>query len=237
MDYLEFEKVFKEECEKNNIKEENIEVFYNYMKSLLEWNEKINVTAIKDEKEFIVKHFVDSLTISELVDSNKRIIDIGTGAGFPGIPLKIHDDTLNITLVDSVNKKVTVLNSIIEELKLNNIEAIHTRAEDLANQSDYREGFDYAVSRAVANMTTLVEYLLPFVKVGGKVICMKGPNYNEELEASRKAIEILGGQIESVMQFNISSELERNVVIIKKIKTTPKKYPRGQGKPLRIPIV
>lgn len=237
MDYLEFKKVFKEECERNNIKEDNIETFYKYMKTLLEWNEKINVTAIKDEKEFIVKHFVDSLTISELVDSNKKIIDIGTGAGFPGIPLKIHDDSLNVTLVDSVNKKVTVLNSVIEELKLNSIEALHTRAEDLANQIDYRECFDYAVSRAVANMTTLVEYLLPFVKVGGKVICMKGPNYSEELESSRKAIEVLGGQIESVMQFNISSELERNVVIINKVKNTPKKYPRGQGKPLRMPIV
>lgn len=237
MEYNEFEKVFKEECLKNNINNLiNVDKFYKYMKSLLEWNEKINVTAIKDEKEFIVKHFVDSLTIAELVRGNKRIIDVGTGAGFPGIPLKLFNEQLNVTLIDSVNKKITVLNNIINELKLDNIEALHMRAEDLAKDSNYRECFDIATSRAVANMTTLVEYLIPFVKINGYIICMKGPNFEEELENSKKAINILGGKVEEIQSFNIGNELERNIIIIKKVKNTPAKYPRGQGKPLREPI-
>lgn len=238
MEYIEFENIFKEECTKNNIiiKEEKTKYFFDYMKYLLDWNEKINLTAIKDEKEFIVKHFVDSLTISELVGDNKRIIDVGTGGGFPGIPLKLLNENLNVSLVDSVNKKIMVLNDIINKMKLDNIEAIHTRAEDLAQNKDYRESFDIATSRAVSNMNTLVEYLLPFVKVGGHVICMKGPGYEEELNSSKKAIEILGGKIESIKELKVSNDLDRNIIIIKKIKNTNMKYPRGQGKPLREPI-
>lgn len=237
MEYLEFEKIFKEECLKNNIQEfNNVDKFYKYMKLLLEWNEKINLTAIKDEKEFIIKHFVDSLMVNYLVKGKKRIIDVGTGAGFPGIPLKLFNEEQNVTLIDSVNKKVNVLNNIIEELNLKNVEAIHTRAEDLAQNKVYRENFDIAVSRAVANMTTLVEYLIPFVKVGGYIICMKGPNFEEELNESKNAIKILGGELEKVECFNINGQLERNVIIIKKIKNTPNKYPRGQGKPLKMPI-
>ena len=238
MEYIEFENIFKEECIKNNIlfKEEKIKFFYDYMKYLLDWNEKINLTAIKEEKEFIVKHFVDSLSISEIVGDNKRIIDVGTGGGFPGIPLKLLNENLNVSLVDSVNKKIMVLNDIINKMKLNNIEAIHTRAEDLAKNKEYREGFDIAVSRAVSNMNTLVEYLLPFVKIGGYVVCMKGPGYEEELNASKKAIEILGGKIEEIKELKVSDELDRNIIIIKKIKSTSSKYPRGQGKPLREPL-
>lgn len=238
MEYIEFQNIFKEECNKNNIsiREEKIKLFYDYMKYLLEWNEKINLTAIKDEKEFVVKHFVDSLTISEIVGDNKRIIDVGTGGGFPGIPLKLSKENLDVTLIDSVNKKVMVLNDIINKMNLSNIEAIHTRAEDLAQNKEYREDFDIAVSRAVSNMNTLVEYLIPFVKVGGYVICMKGPGYEEELEASKNAINILGGQIEEIKEMQINNELIRNIVIIKKIKSTNTKYPRGQGKPLREPI-
>ena len=238
MEYIEFENIFKDECIKNNIfiKEEKIESFYNYMKYLLDWNEKINLTAITNEKEFIVKHFVDSLTISEIVGDNKRIIDIGTGGGFPGIPLKLLNENLNVSLIDSVNKKIMVLNDIINKMKLENIEAIHIRAEDLAQNPNYREGFDFAVSRAVSNLNTLVEYLLPFVKIGGYAICMKGPGYDEELEASKNAIEKLGGKVEKIKEIKVSKELDRNIVIIKKIKKTDKKYPRGQGKPLREPI-
>lgn len=238
MEYIEFENIFKEECIKNNIliKEEKIKLFYDYMKYLLDWNEKINLTAIKEEKEFIVKHFVDSLSISEIVGDNKRIIDVGTGGGFPGIPLKLLNENLNVSLVDSVNKKIMVLNDIINKMKLNNIEAIHTRAEDLAKKKEYREGFDIAVSRAVSNMNTLVEYLLPFVKIGGYVVCMKGPGYEEELNASKTAIEILGGKIEEIKELKVSDELDRNIIIIKKIKSTSSKYPRGQGKPLREPL-
>ncbi len=238
MEYIEFENIFKKECIKNNIniKEEKIKLFYDYMKYLLDWNEKINLTAIKEEKEFIVKHFVDSLSISEIVGDNKRIIDVGTGGGFPGIPLKLLNENLNVSLVDSVNKKIMVLNDIINKMKLNNIEAIHTRAEDLAQNKEYREGFDIAVSRAVSNMNTLVEYLLPFVKIGGYVVCMKGPGYEEELNSSKKAIEILGGKIEDIKELKVSDELDRNIIIIKKIKNTNSKYPRGQGKPLREPL-
>lgn len=238
MEYIEFENIFKEECIKNNIniKEEKIKAFYDYMKYLLDWNEKINLTAIKDEKEFIVKHFVDSLTIGELVGDNKRIIDVGTGGGFPGIPLKLLNENLDVSLVDSVNKKIMVLNDIINKMKLDKIEAIHTRAEDLAQKENYRESFDIATSRAVSNMNTLVEYLLPFVKVGGYVICMKGPGYEEELSTSRNAIEILGGKIEDIKELKVSDELDRNIIIIKKVKNTNKKYPRGQGKPLREPL-
>jgi 16S rRNA (guanine527-N7)-methyltransferase len=237
MEYSEFKEIFNEECKKNNISNVvNVDKFYKYMNLLLEWNEKINLTAIKDEKEFIVKHFIDSITINELVKDKKRIIDVGTGAGFPGIPLKLLNDKQNITLIDSVNKKVNVLNNIITELNLENIEALHVRAEDLSKNENYREKFDVAVSRAVANMTTLVEYLIPFVKVGGFVICMKGPNFEEELENSKKAINILGGKVDLVESFNIDEDLERNIIKIKKIKSTPNKYPRGQGKPLKEPL-
>jgi 16S rRNA (guanine527-N7)-methyltransferase len=237
MEYIEFEKIFKEECEKNNISNViNIDLFYKYMNLLLDWNEKINLTAITDEKEFIVKHFIDSLIINSYIKESKRIIDVGTGAGFPGIPLKLFNEKQNFTLIDSVNKKVNVLNDIITKLKLENIEAIHTRAEDLAKDKNYRESFDVAVSRAVSNMTTLVEYLIPFVKVGGIVICMKGPNFEEELEESKKAINLFGGKIEKIDKYFINEEIERNVIIIKKVKSTSPKYPRGQGKPLKEPI-
>jgi 16S rRNA (guanine527-N7)-methyltransferase len=237
MEYIEFEKMFKEECEKNNISNViNIDLFYKYMSLLLDWNEKINLTAITDEKEFIVKHFIDSLIINSYIKESKRIIDVGTGAGFPGIPLKLFNEKQNFTLIDSVNKKINVLNDIISKLKLENIEAIHTRAEDLAKDKNYRESFDVAVSRAVSNMTTLVEYLIPFVKVGGIVICMKGPNFEEELEESKKAINLFGGKIEKIDKYFINEEIERNVIIIKKVKSTSPKYPRGQGKPLKEPI-
>lgn len=238
MEYIEFENIFKNECTKNNINivEENIKLFYDYMKYLLNWNEKINLTAIKDEKEFIVKHFIDSLTISEFLGDNKRIIDVGTGGGFPGIPLKLLNDSLNISLIDSVNKKIMVLKDIINKMNLENVEALHTRAEDLAQNKDYRECFDVAVSRAVSNMNTLVEYLLPFVKIGGYVICMKGPGYEEELNSSKNAIDVLGGSIENIKEIKISDDLIRNIVLIKKVKSTSNKYPRGQGKPLREPI-
>lgn len=237
MDYNEFEKIFRQECKKNNIPNpKNINLFYKYMKLLLEWNTKVNLTAIKNENEFIIKHFIDSLTINSLIEGKKKVIDIGSGAGFPGVPLKLFNVEQFYTLVDSVNKKVNVLNDIIEKLKLDNIEALHTRAEELAQDINYREKFDVAVSRAVSNMTTLVEYLIPFVKINGIIICMKGPNFKEELNDSNKAIDILGGKIEQIESFNINEELERNIIVIRKVRNTPKLYPRGQGKPLKEPI-
>jgi 16S rRNA (guanine527-N7)-methyltransferase len=238
MEKNEFLEFMKEECEKNNIQisNEEIEKLYIYMKEILEWNEKVNVTAIKDEKEFIVKHFIDSLTIEKYITNGEKVLDIGTGAGFPGIPIKITKNKSHVDLVDSVNKKLNVIRDIIPKIKLEDIECIHTRAEDLAKNVKYRESYDVVTSRAVANLTTLVEYMLPFVKVGGKIICMKGPNVEEELTESKKAISILGGKIEQIENINIDSDYERNIIIIKKEKPTPKQYPRGQGKPLKEPI-
>lgn len=238
MEKNEFLEFMKEECEKNNIQisNEEIEKLYIYMKEILEWNEKVNVTAIKDEKEFIVKHFIDSLTIEKYITNGEKVLDIGTGAGFPGIPIKITKNKSHVDLVDSVNKKLNVIRDIIPKIKLEDIECIHIRAEDLAKNVKYRESYDVVTSRAVANLTTLVEYMLPFVKVGGKIICMKGPNVEEELEKSKKAISILGGKIEQIENINIDSDYERNIIIIKKEKPTPKQYPRGQGKPLKEPI-
>lgn len=235
MEYKGFEELFHKELLRNNIKDvKNEEKFYKYMKILLEWNEKINLTAIKDENEFIIKHFIDSLTINKYINKNNNIIDVGTGAGFPGLPIKLFHEELSVTLLDSVRKKVNVLNDIIQKLDLKDIEAVHSRAEDFAKNN--RESYDVAVSRAVANMSTLVEYLIPFVKINGIVICMKGPNFEEELKFAKNAINTLGGKIEKIESINIDEELERNIIIIKKVKETPKQYPRGNAKPLKEPI-
>lgn len=238
MDFKEFEKLFIEECKRNNINIEdiNIEKFYNYMLGIIEWKDKINVTAITEKKEFLVKHFIDSLTISRFIEDGKRLIDIGTGAGFPGIPLKIAYPNMEVTLIDSVNKKLNVIREVSNSIKLDKLEIIHSRAEDLANNSKYREQYDYVTTRAVSNLSTIAEYMIPFLKIGGKAICMKGPNYEDELKDAEKAISILGGKIEKVENLLISNEIERNIIIISKIKSTPNKYPRSQGKPLKEPI-
>lgn len=238
MDLQEFQEIFNQECDKNNIEFDNkkCEYLYKYMKLILEWNEKINVTAIKNEKEFVVKHFIDSLTINSLIKDEKRLLDIGTGAGFPGIPLKLYNPDIEVTLIDSVNKKITVLNDVIQKLNLDKIEALHIRAEELAKDLNYRENFDIVTTRAVSSLVTISEYMLPFVKIGGRAICMKGPNIEQELEDSKKAIKLLGGEIERIDKFNINNEIERNLIIIKKISKTNNKYPRGQGKPVKEPI-
>ena len=238
MELEEFCKVFEKEIFDNKIilKERELEKYYIYMKEIIAWNEKINVTAITDEKEFLVKHLIDSLTINGLVGDGKKLIDIGTGAGFPGIPLKIANPELEVTLIDSVNKKLNVIRDISEKMNLEKIEIIHTRAEDLAIQKAYREQFDFATTRAVSRLNTIAEYMLPFVRVGGKAICMKGPAVSEEIEEARKAIAVLGGKIERVEKIVIDDEFERNIVIISKEKSTPKQYPRGKGKPAKEPI-
>lgn len=238
MEFVKFKKIFLEELEENNLKldENKIKTFYDYMLGILDWNEKINVTAIKDEREFIRKHFIDSLTICNDIKDGENVIDIGTGAGFPGIPIKIAKENSKVTLIDSVNKKLNVIRNVSNNIKLQNLEIIHTRAEDLANKEEYREKFDVVTTRAVSNFSTIAEYMLPFIKVGGKAICMKGPNFKEELEASKKAIDVLGGEISSIRTEIISEDFERNIIIINKVKNTPKKFPRGQGKPLKEPI-
>lgn len=238
MDLKEFNELFEKEILKNKISLNinDYEKLYIYMKEIIEWNEKINVTAITDEEEFLVKHLIDSLTINRFVGSGKTLIDIGTGAGFPGIPIKIANPEMEVTLIDSVNKKLNVIRDVSEKLKLNKLNIIHTRAEDLAMQKEYREKFDFATTRAVSRLNTIAEYMLPFVKIGGEAICMKGPNVIEEIEESKNAIEILGGEITRVEKIVLDDEYERNIVVIAKKKSTPKQYPRGKGKPAKEPI-
>ena len=217
--------------------EEQLEQFYKYMNLLIEWNEKINLTAIIEPKEIILKHFIDSLTIIKYMEPNKTLIDIGTGAGFPGIPVKILRKDLKITLLDSLNKRIKFLNEVIEKLSLKNITTTHARIEEYAKNKEYREKFDIVTSRAVANLTTLTEYMLPMVKVKGKAICMKGADVDEEMLKSKNSIKILGGKIYKVEEFKLpKSEYKRNLIIIEKTNTTPNKYPRKPGIPSKEPL-
>ena len=176
MDKILFCKHLKIEAEKINIKlnDKQLEKFYNYMNLLIEWNEKINLTAITEPNEVIIKHFIDSLTASKYIEDNKSIVDVGTGAGFPGLPLAIYNDNYNITLVDSLNKRINFLNEVTNQLEIKNVTSIHSRAEEFGKNKQCREKYDVAVSRAVAQLNILVEYLLPTIKVGGKCTCMKG---------------------------------------------------------------
>lgn len=188
---------------KISITEDKIEKFYIYMQLLLEWNEKINLTAIIKPEEIITKHFVDCLTILPEIPLNSKVIDVGSGAGFPGIPLKIIREDIDILLLDSLNKRIQFLNEIIYQLKLKKIQAVHSRAEDAGKLVQYREKFDIATSRAVANMNILAEYLLPFVSLGGKAIFMKGNNVEEEIKNSSLAISILGGEKKEIRTINL----------------------------------
>lgn len=239
MEFGKFKSILKEELNNLsiNLSEIQAEKFYKYMKLLIEWNYKINLTAITDEKEIITKHFVDSLIISKYINNNEKIMDIGTGAGFPGIPIKIINENVRINLVDSLNKRIVFLNEVINELQIKDINAIHSRAEDLARLSQYRENYDIVVSRAVARLNTLLEYMMPFVKVGGVCICMKGSNI-DELEEAKKAIEILGGKLENIEEVTLpNTDIKRHNIIIKKVKNISNKYPRKAGIPTKSPII
>ncbi len=239
MDFEEFKKKMKFYLEELSImfNEEQYKKFYKYMNLLLEWNEKINLTAITNKEDIILKHFIDSLTISKYIDKNSKLIDVGTGAGFPGIPIKIYRDDLEITLLDSLNKRVNFLNEVIKELKLENIVAIHGRAEEIGRNKKYREYFDVATSRAVANLSTLSEYLVPFVKEDGIIISMKGDNIEEEQEEAKRAIKVLGANIKKIDKFELpKSDIKRSLVILKKVEKTPIKYPRKPGTPAKEPI-
>lgn len=206
--------------------------FMKYKELIKEWNKKINLTAIDDDDEIVKKHFIDSIKVFKFdkVKTAKSIIDVGTGGGFPGIPIKILLPECEVVLLDSLNKRIKFLNEVIKELKLTNIKTIHGRAEDFGVDDNYREKFDIVVSRAVANMTVLGEYCIPFVKINGYFVALKGPSINEELDDSKKAIKILGGKLEKVENVQIEgSELNHNIVIIKKVNKTSKKYPRKAG--------
>ena len=203
MNLEEFKVEFKNR--NNMVTDEQVEKFYNYMDLLLEWNEKINLTAITQPEEVIEKHFIDSLTILDQINNEDNVIDVGTGAGFPGIPLAICSNA-KFTLVDSLNKRINFLSEVKEKIDLKNVELEHGRAEDLAKDKKYREKFDVAVSRAVAPMNVLIEYLLPYVKVGGKIICMKGPKAEEELGQLDTGIEILGGKLDKMIDIKLGKE-------------------------------
>lgn len=236
--------LFKKELEK---KAEQIEItlnenqeddFYKYMELLLEWNEKINLTAITDPKEILLKHFIDSITISKYIEKKDKVLDIGTGAGFPGIPLKIINKENEFTLLDSLNKRITFLNDVIQKLNLEKICAIHGRAEEFIKKSGERESYNIVTSRAVAKLNVLLEYMLPFTKIGGRCICMKSFGIEEELKEAKKAIEILGGEIEKIDIIALpESEIKRKIVVIKKVKNTLDKYPRKAGTPEKEPII
>lgn len=239
MEIEEFSKLISSYGKEISIEFSNIQIerFYKYMNLLIEWNEKINLTAITEPKEIIIKHFIDSLTVLKDIKGKNTLVDVGTGAGFPGIPLKIMNEEIKITLLDSLNKRINFLNEVIKQLDLKNIETIHSRVEEAGKNKKYRERFDIATARAVANLATLSEYMLPLVKVGGKSICMKGSEVSEELQNSKKAISILGGEIENIDNFQLpKSDMMRNIVIIKKVKNTPNKYPRKPGTPSKEPI-
>lgn len=240
MDKEEFEIILRKASQEINIEleKEQIEKFYQYMEILLHWNKKINLTAITEPKDIILKHFIDSLTIQKYIKESSYLVDIGTGAGFPGIPLKIYRKDIKIVLLDSLNKRINFLNEVCRELKLENINTIHSRAEECARNKKYREKFDIVTSRAVANLSTLTEYMLPLTKIGGLCICMKGKDIEEELKEAKKAICVLGGTVKEKEEFFLNSEekISRNIIILKKIKATPSKYPRKAGIPSKEPL-
>lgn len=219
--------------------EEKYNKFIKYMELVIEWNQKINLTAITDEEDFIKKHFIDCIKVfkSDEIRSAKSIIDVGTGAGFPGIPIAIMDESKSICLLDSLNKRVNFLNLVIDELKLSNVYAVHSRAEDGARKAELRENFDVAVSRAVANMAVLAEFCLPFVRVSGSFVALKGPAIEEELANSKNAISVLGGKLKNVIELDIEdTELKHNLVIVNKIKECAKTYPRKAGVVTKKPL-
>ncbi|MCC2255611.1 16S rRNA (guanine(527)-N(7))-methyltransferase RsmG [Ruminococcus sp. CLA-AA-H200] len=234
--------LFEKELENLGITltERQKEQFDRYYEMLTEWNRVMNLTGITDYDEVNLKHFTDSLTIVRIKNVNEisTLIDVGTGAGFPGIPIKIVFPHIKVVLLDSLNKRIRFLNAVAEELNLENVETLHGRAEDFARKKEYRERFDLCVSRAVANLSTLSEYCLPFVNKGGSFVSYKGSISDEELHDSKRAVEILGGKIVKCDKFMLGdTDNRRTLLEIEKVKNTPGKYPRKAGVPSKEPIM
>ena len=221
------------------ISPEQIEAYHQYYQLLIEWNEKINLTAITEPNAVAVKHIIDSLSCYDpkIFHPGAKLIDVGTGAGFPGLPLKIWQKDLNVTLLDSLQKRVNFLTTVVEQLGLENVEVIHSRAEEGAKQGLYRERYDIAVSRAVARLSVLSELCMPFVKVGGYFVALKGAQYQEEINDGKRAIQLLGGKVETVVPIKLPGLDDiRAVIYIKKIEATPHSYPRKAGTPEKNPL-
>ena len=229
-EFLESQKVYEDS---------KVDKLVGYMEEILQWNTKVNLTNIVDKNDFIEKHYIDSLVIGseEKFLNSKSIIDVGTGGGFPGVPLAICYPDKDFTLLDSLNKRLKIIDQLTEELDINNVRTCHGRAEELGQKKEYRESFDLCLSRAVANLTSLSELCIPFVKVGGYFIAYKGPGVYDELKAAEKAIKTLGGEVVEIKDASYGKGDEHKLLIIKKIKNTPKKYPRKPGEPVRNPIV
>lgn len=216
-----------------NLTEEKLNKLNIFYSELIFYNNSFNLTAITEENEVFIKHFLDSIFPEFLIEKNSSVIDIGAGAGFPSLPLKIYRPDLRVTMIDSLNKRVNFLNDVIKKLELENISAFHARVEDFAKTS--RESFDYAVVRAVAKIPTLIEYAFPLLKVGGRLLCYKGGDVEEELKQSENALKILGGVVERVEKFNLEGN-SRTIVLIKKLEHTPSKYPRSKNLPKLKPL-
>lgn len=223
-----------------NLRDEQLNQFQKFYEMVIDWNTKINLTAITDEKEFAIKHVVDSLTLwdEEKFSNVKKILDVGTGAGFPAIPIKIFKPNVEIFLLDSLNKRVEFLKKVVTELNLENVTCIHGRAEDLAQKNNFRESFDLVTARAVARLNIISEYCLPFVKIGGIFAAMKGKNFIDEVEEAEKAVKILGGGKIICVEKNLPEISDtRAVIYIDKKKSTPKKFPRKAGVPTKNPLI
>lgn len=219
--------------------DEIIKKYRLYMEGILDWNEKVNLTSITCRDEFIIKHYIDSVMCVPCKEfqNAERIIDVGTGGGFPGIPLALAAPDKEFVLMDSLNKRIKIINELCSEIGIDNVTAVHARAEELARNKNHREGYDLCVSRAVANLSTLSEYCLPFIKKGGYFLSYKGPDSEQEVKDAKKAISILGGKIERKEKASLESfDLEHKIIFIKKIKDTPAKFPRKAGTPSKEPL-